>query len=374
MTSCQFRDDVGMRILLLATPWPDILAEQAATVAAGAWQEHAPADHVVARAWVWGGPELPQVLSHAGDSASALSAAMEPQPGPQVVRLADVFGTEEVSSAALGEVLTQAIHRKIQELVVAFDHQGPADGGQAMLTHLAQHAVDSAELAAPQCPPRPFIADSEDRSAVVGQSSWRSLRGSLPWADRHGVKLVGLTTSKEPYFRPGLARGANPTAEHHRHLQRLAVADNLRQVLAEPDLQRLVGTPGAGCVAGLGLGWLALGGQLVPGPQHTAGMLRLFHGVTDYDAVVVCVPVLDWRSLRDSDVTVAAQAAAEAAVPVLVVAGAVEVGRRELAAAGVHAAYACTEAVLTPSGELPEPVPVQLLAQQMRRVAATWSR
>ena len=60
------------------------------------------------------------------------------------------------------------------------------------------------------------------------------------------------------------------------------------------------------------------------------------------------------------------------AVPTVVVAGEVLVGRRELSAAGITAAYAV--------GETPEQVaaalaaPAQTLAARAARVARTWSR
>lgn len=408
-------DDVGMRILLVATQWPDVSAQVVAATAAQAWQEQAGADEVVARPWAWSGAELPDVLTAVVPGAATTQlagtvSATELEPGRWVVRLADVLDDTGVGSTLLGDVLADVAARQgAQELIVAFDHPGAADGGAGVLTRLAGHptaATDSdselhpvatgASAAWPhQGVASPPVSSAPDTtmgsvmpaSATIGSvasasvatgsggaTDWAALWGELSWAQRHGLRLVALTASDEPYFRPGLARGVDVTVAEETQARRLAVAEGLREVLVEPEVQRLVGTPGAGCAGGLGLVWLALGGQLTPGPEHAADVMGLWAGVDDYDMMVVCTPVLDWRSLRHSDVTVAAEAAAQAAVPVVVVAGAVEVGRRELAAVGVHAAYACGEAVLTLGGDLPEPVPVERIAEQMRRVAATWSR
>lgn len=82
-----------------------------------------------------------------------------------------------------------------------------------------------------------------------------------------------------------------------------------------------------------------------PGPTAPRSALPvaeaavLSHAAAASDVVVAHVPVLDAGSLRAGPVAEAAAAAAPHAVPVVALAGRVEVSRRELAAAGVSGAH-----------------------------------
>jgi glycerate kinase len=90
------------------------------------------------------------------------------------------------------------------------------------------------------------------------------------------------------------------------------------------------------------------------------------------DLVVTGEGCLDWQSLRGKVVAGVARAGQETGTPVIVLAGQVQVGRRELAAIGVEAAYPVAR---TP-GEVRAALtdPVGTLADSAERVARTWSR
>lgn len=75
----------------------------------------------------------------------------------------------------------------------------------------------------------------------------------------------------------------------------------------------------------------------------------------------------DWRSLRDTALTVVAQAAAARGVPCVVLAGQVLVGRREAAAVGVDTAYAVADPAADPD-------PAAGIAALAEEVARRWSR
>ncbi|MGF1645469.1 MAG: glycerate kinase [Kineosporiaceae bacterium] len=130
--------------------------------------------------------------------------------------------------------------------------------------------------------------------------------------------------------------------------------------------------PGAGAVGGLGLALLALGAARVPGAQEVADAVGLAEAARSSDLVVTGEGAFDWQSLRGKVVTAVARAAQAAAVPVVVVAGQVLVGRRELSSAGVDAAYAVAEDPSQVSAALADPRGT--LAARVARVAATWSR
>jgi glycerate kinase len=94
------------------------------------------------------------------------------------------------------------------------------------------------------------------------------------------------------------------------------------------------------------------------------------------DLVLTGESVYDWSSLRsDSAVSGVAQLAVASGVPCLVLAERVAVGRREMAAAGVEAAYAAHESAGPGLGELPtDPRRArEQLAALAERVARQWS-
>ncbi|NKY41552.1 glycerate kinase, partial [Cellulomonas septica] len=90
------------------------------------------------------------------------------------------------------------------------------------------------------------------------------------------------------------------------------------------------------------------------------------------DLVVTGEGRFDWQSLHGKVAAQVAERALRHGIPTVVLAGDVQVGRRELSAAGITAAYAV--------GETPEEVqaaladPVRTLRARAERVARTWSR
>lgn len=108
-----------------------------------------------------------------------------------------------------------------------------------------------------------------------------------------------------------------------------------------------------------------LGARLLPGAQVAATMVELPAHLSRCDVVITTCDTLDPLTLHDSTVAAVASAAAQAAVPVVVLAKVVLASRREMAAAGVVAAYE--------TGELP-PQPLPVLQQWGSRLARTWGR
>jgi glycerate kinase len=89
------------------------------------------------------------------------------------------------------------------------------------------------------------------------------------------------------------------------------------------------------------------------------------------DVVVTGEGRFDWQSLHGKVVAEVAGRALAHGVPTVVVAGEVLVGRRELAAAGISAAYAVAS---TPAGvEAALADPAGTLTERAAAVARTWS-
>lgn len=130
--------------------------------------------------------------------------------------------------------------------------------------------------------------------------------------------------------------------------------------------------PGAGAGGGLGYALALFGARLVPGAEAVAQAIELRSRIAASDLVVVGEGCFDWRSLRDTPATVVAATAQQLAVPVIVIAGQVEAGRRELSAVGLEAAYAVVDRLADLPAALADPA--GRLASRTARVARTWSR
>jgi glycerate kinase len=129
---------------------------------------------------------------------------------------------------------------------------------------------------------------------------------------------------------------------------------------------------GAGAAGGLGFALLALGAQRVPGIATVMDIVGFGELLSGTDLVVTGEGSLDWQSLRGKVVSGVAQAAMERGVPVIVLAGQVLVGRRELSALGVEAAYPVADGPAEVAASLAHPA--ERLADLAERIARTWSR
>jgi glycerate kinase len=123
---------------------------------------------------------------------------------------------------------------------------------------------------------------------------------------------------------------------------------------------------GSGAGGGLGAALIRLGARRVPGigtVLEAADIAGLIHGV---DLVITGGGSFDWQSLRGKVVAGVAAAALERAVPVVVLAGQVEVSRREWITAGVAASF--------PAAAEPGESHHEGVARAAARAARTWSR
>jgi len=108
-------------------------------------------------------------------------------------------------------------------------------------------------------------------------------------------------------------------------------------------LRRTLDAPGAGAGGGLGYGLMLLGGRRVPGIGTVIAETGLADLIAEADLVITGEGRFDHSSLGGKVPTGVAEAALESGRPCLVLAGLVEVGKRELAAAGFAAAYEVAE-------------------------------
>lgn len=119
------------------------------------------------------------------------------------------------------------------------------------------------------------------------------------------------------------------------------------------------GAAGAGAAGGLGFGLYALGARRTSGIDAVLRAVRLAERAGSADLVLTGEGSFDVQSLRGKVPAGVAGAAATHGVPCVVLAGRVEVGRREMAAAGIDSAHSLVDsagsadaAMARPAGEL----------------------
>ncbi len=100
---------------------------------------------------------------------------------------------------------------------------------------------------------------------------------------------------------------------------------------------------GSGAAGGLGFGLMLLGARRISGIAMVAEVVGLFEAVAEVDVVISGEGCFDWQSLAGKVVSGVAAVAGQYGRPCLVLAGRVEVGRRELATLGVAGAYSLVE-------------------------------
>lgn len=134
---------------------------------------------------------------------------------------------------------------------------------------------------------------------------------------------------------------------------------------------RLERQPGAGVAGGLGHAVLALGGRVVDGAAFVAGRLGLDAAASRSHLLVTGEGSAGWRSLRRSVLTEVSGAGLRHGVPTVLVAGQVQIGRRDWMSAGLSGAYAVADRPERLADALADPAGT--LAERAARVARTWS-
>ncbi|MFC4614467.1 glycerate kinase [Cellulomonas algicola] len=393
-----------MRVLVAPDTFGSVLTarEVAATIADG-WRAAAPHDDVDACPLADGGPGFVDTLHAAlgGQTVPVTVTGPLGEPAPAVLLLVDGPSgrTAYVESAqaiglplvpperrdptrtttrGVGELLVAAREAGARRVVVGLGGSSTNDGGAGML-------VGAGLDAAPGRLDAGGGALAGLRPEELG--GLRALRAA--WAD---VDLVAATDVDVPLLglqgaSAGFAPQKGATPEQAQALERAladlahaattALADDLRPDLlagARPSsaAARLTAAPGAGAAGGLGFGLALLGARVVPGAAFVADHVGLDDRLAASDLVVTGEGRFDWQSLHGKVAAQVAERALRHGIPTVVLAGDVQVGRRELSAAGITAAYAV--------GETPEEVqaaladPVRTLRARAERVARTWSR
>ncbi len=214
-----------------------------------------------------------------------------------------------------------------RRIVVGVGGTGTCDGGAGLLAALGASADPAGSLDRGGAP----LAD------VAGLELDPAL------ATLAGCALEVATDVDVPLLGPrGAARGFAPQkGATPEQVEQLEVAMNHWAALLgrSADGRSAAVALGAGAGGGLGAALIRLGARRVPGIGTVLGAADLDELLRGVDLVITGEGSFDWQSLRGKVVAGVAQAALTHAVPVVVLAGRVEVGRREWVAAGVAAAF-----------------------------------
>ncbi len=222
----------------------------------------------------------------------------------------------------VGQLVAAAMDAGASRIVLGLGGSGTNDGGAGFLAALGVRREGAAgERLAPGCLPL------GEAVRLVG----------MP----RDVELVAASDVDNPLLGAyGATRTFGPQ-KGARDLDALEQALTHWADLLEEHLGvRARDLPGAGAAGGLGFALLALGGARVSGAAVVAQAVGLTAAVSSADLVLTGEGCFDVSSLRGKVVAHVADAALEEGVPCFVLAGRVEVGDRQAAAAGVDASYA----------------------------------
>ncbi|MEO6822133.1 MAG: glycerate kinase [Candidatus Nanopelagicales bacterium] len=381
-----------MRVLIAPDAFGGTLsARQAAAAIARGWARTAPDDELDLAPLADGGPGFLDVLhaSLGGDLVAATVSGPLRERMPAAVLV--VGRTAYVESAqacglhlcpteardptttttyGVGELVTTAVAAGASEVVVGLGGSGTNDGGAGLLVALGATAT---------------LSSGADATGLLARGG--AGLGELAAVDLHavrdrlaGVGLVAATDVDSPLLGArGASAGFGPqkgaTPEQVLALE-VALAAYARAVGRRPDGRDPAVALGAGAAGGLGYALIAVGASRAAGIGTVMDAVELRRRIDGCDLVVTGEGCFDWQSLRGKVVAGVAALALERALPCLVLAGRVEVGRREYSPTGVCASYAVVDDVVSRGGVVADALigPGDRLADLAERTARTWSR
>jgi glycerate kinase len=306
-----------------------------------------------------------------GERAVGGPGGSSPAPRRAFVEMAEASGLKrlpggrraplEATTYGTGELVRAALDGGARELVLGIGGSATTDGGAGMAAALGARLLDrdGADL-----PPGGAALLRLERIDVSGLDP-RPQSAKVTVACDVDNPLVGPEGAAAVY---GPQKGAGPDDV-------LLLDSALRRyarVLARDLGLELADTPGAGAAGGLGAGAIAfLGAELRTGIELVLELVGFDRAVAGADLVVTGEGKLDAQSLRGKAPVGVARAAGAHGVPVVAVAGAVEVADRELRAAGFEEAHALLELEPDPRRAMAEAAP--LLERLAERVGRAWS-
>src|SRR4051812_22223121 len=349
-------------------------APEAAQAVADGWCRVAPDDVLDLAPVSDGGPGFVDVLATALDATRLSCSVTGPHgrecpasvlmhSGTAYVESAQAIGLHlladserdphRTTSYGAGELVAAALAAGARRVIIGLGGSGTNDGGAGAWAALGGAAdVD--------------LSAGGAALAGVGDLRVPSVDAELVAATDVDNPLLGLNGASAVF---GPQKGADRAAVLDLDDALRRWADVVEGATGRPGLRD---EPGAGSAGGLGFGLLALGGTRAPGFALVAEAIGLPRRIATADLVLAGEGAFDSTSLRGKAVAGVAGLAQAAGVPCVVLAGRVEVGRRDAAAAGVEEAYAVSDEAGSPAAALA--AGAGGLAATAARAARAWSR
>lgn len=327
MTAVPTRPRAGVRVVIALDSFKgSITASGAVTALAEGWRSAMPDGEIVRRPMADGGEGTLAAFAAAVDGAECVPVTVRGPAGTPVeaawLRLPDGTGVVELASTSgiellgderrpedadtfgFGQAVVAALDAGVTRLALGIGSSASTDGGAGLLTALGARLLDGS--GAPIAPGARGLA----QVAEVDLSALRALPAG-------GV--VVLTDVANPLLGPS---GAAAVFGPQKGLDAAGV------VCAESALARLAATigvdprtPGAGAAGGTGIALRLWGAELRRGAAEVAELIGLRDAVRGADLVVTGEGAYDGQSAAGKVPSFVAGVAAEAGVPVALVAG-----------------------------------------------------
>ncbi|GAB3302709.1 glycerate kinase [Epidermidibacterium keratini] len=236
------------------------------------------------------------------------------------------------SSYGVGLLMLGAVESGARTLYVGLGGSGTNDGGAGLLAAVGVVAYDAAGVAVGPGPLALLGAERIEGFAALRTASVVAATDvDSPLLGPDGATAVfgpqkGVTPEQIPVFEQALARYAELLER-----DRKVTPAGLGQL------------PGGGAAGGMGAALFALRGKRRSGFDVVASALGLSEQIADADLVVTGEGRFDEQSVRGKVPAGVAALAAQHAVPCIVLAGDVTLGRRQLAAYSIDEAHSMVE-------------------------------
>jgi len=326
-------------------------APAAAPAIAAGWHEAAPGDETVLRPLADGGPGFVDVLATVIDGRRLRTGTVDPLGRPATGEILLAGATAYVESAqacglhlladderdpnrttsyGLGLLIAAAAEAGAAEIVVGLGGSATNDGGAGMLAALGAGPVDVSGYALPYGG-SPLIT----AAGLAGEPGLRPVR--LVAATDVDNPLTGLHGASSVF-------GPQKGADRADVLRLDAALEHFAGVLEKAlGVEGLTTVPGGGAAGGIGAALIALGGRVVSGVRLITEAIGLDAELDRADLVITGEGSFDHQSLRGKVAAGVAGGARDRGLPCVVVAGRVETGYREAAAAGVTETHSLVE-------------------------------
>lgn len=371
-----------------------LTAQQAAAAMADGWRAAAPDDLLTVQPLSDGGPGFLDVIAGARSGEMVMTTVSDPlgRTVPAGILLTDddgvatawiesaqaiglhLLGDAErnpgrASTQGLGELIAAAADLDVRRIIIGLGGSGTNDAGAGLLAALGVG-------------PREVLARGGEGLLAVREGDLEGLRAVRERVA--GIELIAATDVDAPLL--GLqgasavyAEQKGASAEQAQALEACLghFSDLVGRVLPPAtDLvtgraRRLDREPGAGAAGGVGYALFVLGAHRVSGVDLVLEAVDFDRVAAAADVIVTGEGTVDWQSLQGKVVTGVCRAGARHAVPVVIIAGRVLLGRREAMAMGAAGTYAVAERLDQVDRALLDPVGT--LTDRAARVARTWS-